>query len=148
MMDFLLPVTLWHWLVLAIALLIVEVFVGGWYIIWFGIAAAVTGFIVALLPDLPLAIQGIVFSVLGVVACIVWWRMASKRITTDAASTLNSRGSELVGRTFVVKESIVTGRGTIAVGDSTWPAAGPDIPAGTTVIVRRLDGIYCQVEPV
>lgn len=66
-------------------------------------------------------------------------------ITSDEASTLNSRGRDLVGRTYVVKESIVAGKGTIAVGDSTWPAAGPDIPAGTTVTVRRLDGIYCQV---
>lgn len=147
-MDALLPVTLWHWLALAIALLIVEVFVGGWYIIWFGIAAAVTGCIVALFPDLPLTVQGIGFAVLGVIACIAWWKMSSARITSDEASTLNSRGRDLVGRTYVVKESIVAGKGTIAVGDSTWPAAGPDIPAGTTVIVRRLDGIYCQVEPV
>ena len=58
------------------------------------------------------------------------------------------RGSELIGRTFVVHQAIMDGRGKIKVGDSVWMATGPDSPVGAHVRVTGQDGVILQVETV
>ncbi|MGK9536914.1 NfeD family protein, partial [Salmonella enterica subsp. enterica] len=61
---------------------------------------------------------------------------------------LNMRGSELVGRTFVVHQAIIDGRGKIKVGDGVWMVTGPDAPAGAQVRVIGQDGVILRIETV
>ena len=61
---------------------------------------------------------------------------------------LNRRGAGCIGQRAALATPIVNGRGRIRLGDSSWPAAGPDLPAGTTVEVIGADGALLQVQPV
>lgn len=59
---------------------------------------------------------------------------------------LNRRGHQLVGRVVIVAEPLRHGRGTVRVGDSVWPAQGPDLEAGAKARVVKTEGTALVVE--
>lgn len=87
---------------------------------------------------------GAAFVLLGldIVIDVIWARTAGAR--TDEPG-LNQRGSDLVGRTAVVSEAIVAGRGKVRIGDTVWIAEGPDMPAGERVNVTASNGVIIRV---
>lgn len=66
------------------------------------------------------------------VANFVVDRAWSSALTSDEPD-LNQRHAQLVGRSAVVAEAIVRGRGKVQIDDTLWPAEGPDLPSGTPV---------------
>ena len=46
----------WHWLVLGVVLVVAEIFIPSFTILWFGLGALVVG-VVALLVDIPFSLQ-------------------------------------------------------------------------------------------
>jgi len=75
---------------------------------------------------------GIALLVADVLIDFVW---AHPGLSASDQPDLNRRAAQLVGRTLVVAEAIEGGRGKVRVGDTLWPAEGPDVPAGTEVRV-------------
>jgi membrane protein implicated in regulation of membrane protease activity len=65
----------WHWIVLGIILVLVEMVVPSFTIFWFGLGALVTGLVMALLPDISLKWQLLVFSVSSVAFTFFWFRL-------------------------------------------------------------------------
>ena len=59
---------------------------------------------------------------------------------------LNRRGSRHVGRTVVLEQAIVAGRGRARIGDSWWIIEGPDMPAGRRVRIVDERGPVLIVE--
>ena len=84
---------------------------------------------------------------LALLTVVFWWRYQHRPGADEAASGLNRRGSELVGRQFALHDAIIGGRGKIRVGDSLWLVSGPDLPAGAQVKVTGQDGAVLLVEP-
>ncbi len=146
--DWLQTVTHWHWWVLGIVLLIVEVFAPGAFFLWLAISAGLVGVLVLLVPAIPWVYQILAFAGFSV-ASIVLWRVYSKRypIRTEAP-TLNRRAEQYVGRVFTLDQAVVNGSGKIRVDDSTWKIEGADCPAGTRVRVTGADGVILRVEAV
>jgi membrane protein implicated in regulation of membrane protease activity len=146
MSEYFATLLFWHWWILALALIIIEMMAPGFFLMWIGGAAAVTGLITMLAPSLPWQAQFVLFGVLAI-ASVVGARYYFKRNpieTTDA--TLNKRGAQYIGRTFSLEEAIVNGFGKVRVGDSVWRAEGPDLPAGDRVKVIGVDGAALKVE--
>lgn len=136
----------WHWWVLALILVILEMVMPGFFLLWIGIAAGITGLLLLLVPTSPWQLQFVVFGVLAI-GSIVAARYYIRRnpIETDDR-TLNRRGEQYVGRVFTIDEAIINGIGKVRVGDSVWRAAGPDLPAGERVKVVGVDGTMLKVE--
>lgn len=147
MVAFLQNLGFWDWLGLGIVLLILEIFGAGGYLLWIGIAAALTGVLSFLLPGLDWVWQCLAFGVLAILTALYWWNHQRLNKRQAAPSSLNRRGSELVGRQFALHDAIVGGRGKIRVGDSVWLVSGPDLPVGAQVHVTRQDGVLLIVEP-
>lgn len=147
MMDFLQHLSFWDWLGLGTILLILEIFGAGGYLLWIGIAAALTGIITFVAPGLDWIWQFLLFGVLSILTALYWWhhQRSAKRPSDNPG--LNRRGSELVGRQFALLDAIVGGRGKIRVGDSVWLVSGPDLPSGAQVRVTGQDGVLLLVEP-
>ena len=137
----------WNWMVLGFVLLVMEVIAPGIFMLWIGIAAGIMGAIVLLVPTLSAIAQALVFALLAILTCTIYWRfirpLAEHR---NDQPLLNRRGAKLVGQRFVIVESIVNGRGKVKVGDSSWLAEGPDLPAGTEVEVIATDGSALKVQ--
>lgn len=136
----------WHWFIFAVGLLILELFAPGAFFLWMGIAAAIVGALLWLVPGMGWELQLMIFAVLSVVT-IIWWRkrMDENPVVSDQPN-LNRRGQQYVGRTFTLDEPIVNGLGKIHVDDSTWKIEGNDCPAGTKITVTGVDGVILKVE--
>jgi hypothetical protein len=136
----------WHWWVLALILVILEMVMPGFFLLWIGIAAGVTGLLLLLVPATSWQVQFVVFGVLAL-GSILAARYYIRRnpIETDDA-TLNRRGEQYIGRVFTIDEAIINGIGKVRVGDSVWRAAGPDLPAGERVKVVGVEGTMLKVE--
>jgi hypothetical protein len=128
-------------------LLILEVFGAGGYLLWLGIAAAAVGVITFLVPLLGWAAQVLLFAALSLLTAFYWWRRQRSAARPSDQPGLNMRGQELIGRTLLVTDAIVDGRGKVKVGDGVWLARGPDTMAGSRVKVTGLDGTVLLVVP-
>ena len=83
----------------------------------------------------------------GEIACRPLPRRQRSAAKPSDVPGLNRRGSEFLGRTFVLHEAIVGGRGKIRAGDTLWLVTGPDLQAGSEVRVTGQDGVLLKVEP-
>ncbi len=145
-MEYLQHLSFWDWLAFGTVLLILEVFGAGGYLLWIGLAAAAVGLLTYLLPDLPWAWQFFAFALLSLLTAVFWWRRQRSAAKPSDAPGLNRRGSEFIGRTFVLHEAIVGGRGKIKAGDTLWLVTGPELPAGREVRVIGQEGVLLKVE--
>ena len=136
----------WHWWILALLLVILEVFSPAVFFMWMGIGAAITGLLLLLFPQMNWEVQFVIFALLCI-ASITAVRLWLKRnpIHSDRP-LLNKRGEELIGRVFTVERPIVNGSGRVRVGESSWKVEGPDCDAGTRVRVVAADAALLQVE--
>lgn len=146
MWDYLQHLSFWDWLAFGTLLLILEVFGAGGYLLWIGVAAAGVGVLTYVFPEMPWALQFVLFGVLSVATAVLWWRRQRTAATPSDQPGLNRRGSELLGRQFPLHEAIISGRGKIKAGDSLWLVTGPDLPAGSAVKVIGQDGVLLKVE--
>ncbi len=128
------------WGTFALVLAATELVVPGVFLIWLAIAAGLTA-VVELLVPMGGAFQLLVFSVLSALSVSGGrlWYLAHPANSSDPM--LNDRAGRLIGQTVVVAEAIVHGEGRVRVDDSSWPARGPDAPAGGAADGDRSGGI-------
>ena len=136
----------WAWLALGVLLAAAEIVAPGFFLIWIGSAAIVTGLLAWMLPIDSIPVQFGIFAVLSFVALYTTrrWLKANPITTTDPH--LNQRASRLVGEVLTVTQAIEDGRGRAKVGDGEWPVRGPDAAEGTKVRVVNADGGVLVVE--
>ncbi len=145
MIDLLQEATYWHWWVLGVILIILEIISPAVFFLWMGISAGVVGLLVLLFPSLGWELQLLLFSIFSVASIALWRNYLKKHPTESDQPSLNRRGEQYVGRTFTLEEPVVNGFGKIRVDDSTWKVTGEDCPAGTKVRVMGVDGVILEV---
>jgi hypothetical protein len=130
----------WAWIALAAVLMAAEILVPGYFLIWLGLAAALTG-VIFLMVSAAWQIQLAVFAAFSLISLYGWFKvMKASNGTVSDKPDLNRRPEALIGREFVLDEPIQAGRGRIRVADTVWAVTGPDLSSGTRVKVRGLDG--------
>jgi membrane protein implicated in regulation of membrane protease activity len=72
MIEYLNHLSAWDWLALATALLILEVFGAGGYLLWSGLAAASLGVLAYAYPELPWQWQLCLFALLTSLSALLW----------------------------------------------------------------------------
>ncbi|MDI1346265.1 MAG: NfeD family protein [Pseudolabrys sp.] len=137
----------WLWAIGAVIAAVLEIVVPGAYLIWIAAGAAITA-LACFAFALALTTQLIVFIVASSVACVAGYFVYQRLITPAAgAAALNQRGLEMIGAHGVIFEAVVNGQGKVSLGDSVWIAEGPDMPAGSAVVVTGLRGTIVIVAP-
>ena len=136
----------WNWMILAAALLALEMVVPGIFLMWFGVAAAVTGVIV-FRYDISWQWQLIWFCGLSLATVLTAAKYLRKHPLESERPLLNERAVQLIGQSFSLADPIVNGRGSIKTGDTIWRVEGPDLPRGAPVKVIGVDGTLLKVEP-
>lgn len=136
----------WYWWCLALVLAALEMFIPGAALLWIGGAAAVVG-VAALVFDIGLVTELVMF---GVLAVLAWFlsRLLARRDPDDMQSgTLNRRGEQYLGQVLTLEDAIVNGYGRARVADGIWRVASTaDLPQGSRVRVTGVDGAVLRVE--
>ncbi len=137
----------WYWMVLGLLLMGMELATpGGFYLLFFGLAALVVGATTGLGLQLPDWVQWLLFSILAVASLLLFRGRLLRTIKrTDSLAEVDS----MVGEQGTVLTSIgVGGMGKVELRGTTWNAcnAGP----GTLVKdqrcrVHRVDGLTLWV---
>ena len=135
----------WHWLALGVVLAVLEILIPGNVLIWFGIAALLLGGGMILVPDLPLSGQLGGFALLSILSLGIGFGL--RRRKQDAAAGLNIGSRRFHGQTAMLTTAIVNGRGEVQLGDTVWPVTGPELSAGTAVVIVDSDGVLLTVKP-
>ena len=145
MLEYLSQLDGWTWFIIAAVLFILEAVVPGVFLIWFGVAAGIAG-VAAVGLGVAFPWQLLIFAVSAAITVVVTRRFYGGDRSGEAASNLNARAQQYVGRTFVLSEGISNGRGRMKVGDTIWTVEGPELPTGASVRVTGAAGTVLIVE--
>jgi inner membrane protein len=142
----------WTWLVLGLVLLGAEVATGTTYLLWLAVAAAIMAALTAVLGDLSVPVQLVVFGGLALGVTVAGRRLFPPDDSADAGGdeVLNRPDSRLLGQTVIAVRAFAAGTGRVRFGDSEWQAqslgAVPVAP-GTLLEVVGVDGATLRVKP-
>jgi membrane protein implicated in regulation of membrane protease activity len=138
----------WVWVLAGLGLLALEVVTpGGFFVLFFGLAALVVGFLVALGLCDPAWAQWLMFSVLSVVSLVSFRR---RLVEYFKAGEGRSVGVEtLVGETAVLVDDLAPGMvGKAELRGTVWSVRSQDerkLERGRRVRVERVEGLTLWV---
>lgn len=89
----------WAWAILGIILLSIEMAIGTFDILWFGVAAILVAIVMWLFPTMPPAAQYIMFAALSLIS-LALWRFHYKK--TEKNSRVGQSQGEEIGRIGIV----------------------------------------------
>ena len=139
----------WHWLALGLILVALEMAAsGGFYVIFFGIAAIAIGTLHLFDAAGPIWLQFLLFSVLSVASLLLFRSPLMRMMRLDgAAQDVDS----LVGETAVPLDDIAPGAvGRAELRGSAWSArngSGNTLARGQRCRVVRVDRLMIVLEP-
>jgi membrane protein implicated in regulation of membrane protease activity len=145
-MNMLINLGAWSWMILAVLLLVLEVLAPGIFLMWFGVAAALTG-VLAFGFDIGWQWQLIWFCLLSLAAVLNALKYLRKHPLESERPLLNERAVQHIGQTFALIDPIHNGRGSVHIGDTIWRVEGPELPVGARVTVLGADGTVLKVAP-
>ena len=140
--------TFWHWFALGGGLLLLEMLTPGVVFLWLALAAGLTGVLLWLLPGLSWQTQVLSFAVAAVATVGLSFRWRRRMPAAGGDPKLNRRALANVGTETELVTATGPGHGRVRIADSTWLAAGPELPAGSRVRVVGARGAVLLVVPV
>jgi inner membrane protein len=138
----------YFWWSIAGILLLAEMAMPGFFMLWLAAAAALTA-LLDLYFGFSWAGEILSFAALSMILVLATWRMVmgSRHMKSDQPH-LNQRHQGLVGRSFILDRAIINGSGKIKFEDTLWDVDGPDLAVGARVKVTGLNGMRLIVEAV
>lgn len=138
------------WFLGAIALLVAEMFTAGFWLACLAVGAAAAG-IVALIPGLGPAVQGITFAASSLLSMAGLRPRLMHYFQLGPGSEMRTGVDALLGKTAIVTERIEprTGAGRVKIDGEDWRGASADatvIEPGTPVTIIQVDGTTLLVE--
>jgi inner membrane protein len=138
----------WFWWIVAGVLLLLEMLMPGFFMLWLAVAAALTA-VADMIFHFSWAGEAFTFAGLSMLTVLASWRfvMGSRNMKSESPH-LNQKHAGFVGRSFILEKAIVNGTGKIRVEDALWDVDGPDLPSGARVKVTGVDGLRLMVKKV
>lgn len=135
----------WWWLIGGVALLIAEVLAPGFFLLFVGLAAMVTGVFV-LLFGFGLAPALALFAIYTALAVYFGRKVYANRPVASSARHLNDRSAQLIGRSAMAVTAIDEHGGRVRLGDGEWSARGASVQPGERVEIIGVEGNCLIVE--
>ena len=136
----------WTWWIIAVVLIVLEMFAPGTFFLWMGASAGIVGVALFLFPELAWELQLTLFATLSIVAIVLARRYLQKN--KGAHSKLSQRGKRYIGRTVTVAEAIINGLGKVRIEDTLWRVRGDDAVIGQQVKIVAIEGATFEVENI
>ena len=132
-----------HWLILGIALIILELFVWTVFLLWIGSSAITVGIIFFLFPNVSGLLQLLIFIVLAIVATLLSKKYYPVKTVDEQ---LHDKAKSHIGKECTI-ESVENGVTKVKIGESLWFAKGSDLSAGQSVKIIDVESSTFIVEP-
>ncbi|QIZ78376.1 NfeD family protein [Ferrimonas lipolytica] len=139
----------WHWIILCLLLLGAEAIgIGGFLLGAAAAAAAIAGFLF-FWPDTSWANQLILFAIAAVIFTVAYWRFFRSYNDHTEQPQLNDRAAQLIGRSWVLQQSLPSGESRVQIGDTLWRVrTEQQLQQGIRVEVIDRDGMVLLVRQV
>ena len=140
-----LEILYWHWIIFGVALILSEIFLASFFILWFGVAAVLIGGLVFVFPALTLAWQIFSWTVLSGLLALAWFKYL-KPLSIDKTKAGLSRETLLgeVGQVLSVPNGDKRGKLRFpapVLGSDEWLFISQDeLNAGDRVNVTDVSG--------
>lgn len=139
----------WHWLVIGLLLVLAELATpGGFFVMFFGVAALIVGALAGLGIGGPMWVQLLMFSVISVASLLLFRTRLLRSMQVDPQAP---EVDSLVGEIGELEGAIAPGQiGKIEVRGAAWSArnsTSAELPRGMRCRVVRVKGLMLDVEP-
>jgi len=139
----------WHWMILGVALMLCELAVPAFFLIWFGLGAIVVGAIMAMAPGLSLAAQMVIWIVASIAFVVLWVKVFKVQVHRTRIGMSEGQFAGEIG--LVTREIKPFQKGQIRfqkpiLGSDVWEAiANEEIATGDRVDVLDVEGNILRV---
>ncbi len=139
----------WHWAVAGIALILAELFVPAFVLIWFGLGGLVMAVVVAVAPMLGITSQLGLWLIVSLALTAYWFKVFKPN---QHKTHIGMSASEVIGEIGMLTHDVAPfARGEVRfqkplVGADVWPCiADEEIKAGERVIVLAVEGSLLKI---
>ena len=139
----------WHWAVLGIGLIIAELAVPAFFIVWFGLGALLVSLIVLVAPSLGLTAQLLTWTVASVAMVVIWFRIFKPGMHK---TRVGMSDSNIVGEVGMLTRDVEPyQKGQVRfqkplVGSESWECISDEvIKSGERVKVLGIEGSFLKV---
>lgn len=142
----------WHWMILGLALGLLELAVPAFFVIWFGLGALLVGTAMLVVPGMTFTVQILFWTAASVAMTVLWFRV----FRDDGSKTRSGQANQVLGEIGVLVRAVEplgvdSARGEVrfqkpVMGSEVWPCfADEAIAAGERVRVLAVDGQILRV---
>ena len=139
----------WQWIVGGIALIMLELAMPSFFVLWFGLGAIIVGLLLFVAPGFPFTGQILLWVIASVGMTILWFRVFSRiknktRIGTASGDVIGEVG-------LLVVETAPFQRGKVRfqrpiLGAEEWPCTSDtEIAIGTRVKLISVEGSFLRI---
>lgn len=139
----------WHWIVGGIILILAELAIPAFFIIWFGMGALLIGFLLLFAPDLSSTAQFVLWTLASLALVIAWFRIFKDGFQKTRSGTADG---EMIGEIGLLVHAVAPfERGKVRfqrpiLGADEWVClADQTIAAGERVKVVAVEGSFLKV---
>lgn len=139
----------WHWVVLGIVLMLLELAVPAFFLVWFGLGALIVGVFLVVSPSIPFAFQVLAWTASSLLFVWLWFKVFKPSIYKSRAGM--ARGS-LIGEVGLVTRDIRPyEKGQVRfqkpiLGEEVWESVSEqEIRTGERVRVLEVEGNTLKV---
>lgn len=143
----------WYWLVFGMILILLELAVPSFTMLWFGLGALVVGVLLLLVPGISLTAQILIWIIASSAFVLFWFKVLKPRMTDRTKAGISREA--VLGETAMVTrvpEGDRRGEMRFAVpmlGSDTWPFICVDeVVVGERVMVQDVSGNAMMVKKV
>ena len=139
----------WHWEIAGLALVLLELAVPAFFVIWFGFGAMLVGLVLLLAPGLALSAQIGVWVLASVAMTVLWFRVFKR---SQHKTLVGTAAGEVIGEIGLLVSAVAPfERGKVrfqrpVLGAEEWACVAESaIAAGERVKVVSVEGSYVKV---
>ncbi len=139
----------WHWVVLGIVVVLLELAVPAFFLVWFGLGALIVGIVLLAVPALSFAWQILIWIVCSLAFIWLWFKVFKPGFYKTRAGM--SKGAVVGEIGLVIRDIRPFEKGQIRfqkpmLGDEVWESiADEEIKAGERVRVLDVEGNILKV---
>lgn len=134
----------WHWLLLGMALMVAEIFIPTFTILWFGLGAIIVG-LALLVVSMSLSLQLLLWAISSIMFVLLWFKVFKPRMI-DRTAEQSSIESVIGEFGQVVKAPTGASRGRVRfvtpiLGSDEWEfVTEDDVRIGDRVFIEQVSG--------